>query len=44
MLQKNAFNWMRQQHNDYMKTQIIAAAATLCAERELTFWASAPAF
>jgi hypothetical protein len=28
MLQKNTFDWMRQQLNGYMRTQIIAAAAT----------------
>jgi DNA-binding IclR family transcriptional regulator len=27
MQQKNAFDWMRQQLNGYMRTQIIAAAA-----------------
>ena len=29
MLQKNTFDWMRQQLNGFMRTQIIAAAATL---------------
>src|SRR5262245_33117084 len=29
MLEKNTFDWMRQQLNGYMRTQIIAAAATL---------------
>jgi|SRR5205823_4108006 len=28
MLQKNTFDWMRQQLNGYMRTQVIAAAAT----------------